>query len=224
MSRLQEAEWPYARITSARSNTLSAKQAKVAKPGACTSPPVTPNTYTGGNGFDFFFPIAAPSQSWSINGGAGTDVLFGGLAADDIHGGAGVDIIFGLKDDDYVYGDDGTDFLFGEFIIDLPSLTGNDCMWGGEGVDLVVGDNFIDTPAGDKGGDDNLSGDKGTDIIIGDDILEAPNFPNFSVVLLEFLSQTDPGGSDTIEGNDDKDILLATADRHNPASRMSSLK
>lgn len=193
----------------ANSMTVNAKQAKVAAKGAaCSTPIVTTNTYTGGSNTDIFFPFSAPSQSWSINGGGGTDFLFGGFADDDIHGGPGTDFICGLKGDDQIHGDDGTDFLFGEFFIDFPSMTGNDCIWGDDGVDLVVGDNFIDTPSGTQGGDDFLWGGKGTDIVIGDDVLDVPNFPNFNVVLLEILSQTHAGGKDTMEGNDDMDLMF----------------
>ncbi|MEN3331729.1 MAG: serralysin [Blastocatellia bacterium] len=187
--------------------TTKPNAAKVAASG-CNTPIVTTHNYTGGGSTDFFFPFAAPTQSWSINGGGGSDFLFGGFAADNINGGPGNDVICGLKGDDHIHGDDGTDFLFGEFFIDFPFLTGSDCIWGDKGVDLVVGDNFIDTASGTPGGDDNLWGGDGTDIVIGDDVLEVPNFPNFNVVTLEIFSQTHPGGSDEIEGNDGTDILF----------------
>jgi Ca2+-binding RTX toxin-like protein len=173
-------------------------QAKTAKAGAsgCNTPVATTQTYTGGNGSDFFFPISSPWQSWSISGGAGSDFLFGGFVADDIHGGPGTDVICGLKGNDHIHGDDGTDLLFGEFFIDLSFLTGNDCIWGDDGIDLVVGDNFFDTSSGTDGGDDSLWGGNGIDIVIGDDVLS------------DIFSQTHLGGKDAIEGNKDIDILF----------------
>ena len=108
---------------------------------------VTPTqTFIGGAGFDFFFPIAAPTQSWYISGGGGFNILFGGLAADEIQGGPNTDVVFGLKGNDLIHGNGGVDLLFGEFAIDLPVLTGDDCVFGDDDVDLVVGDNFLGNP------------------------------------------------------------------------------
>lgn len=185
-------------------------QAKLTKAGAsgCNTPVSTTQTYTGGSGGDFFFPISASWQSWAINGGAGGDVLFGGLVSDDIQGGAGTDVICGLKGNDHISGDDGIDFLFGEFFIDLPFLTGDDCIRGGDGVDLVVGDNFLEAASGTAGGDDSLWGGNGIDIIIGDDVVDMPNFPSFSGASLEIFSQTHAGGKDAIEGEKDMDLLF----------------
>lgn len=181
-----------------RAVSLTAENRAKSAAGAsgCTSPVTTTHTYTGGSGSDIFLPFSSPSQSWSISGGAGTDLLFGGFAADDIHGGPGADVIAGLKGNDHIHGDDGTDILFGEFFIDLPSLTGDDCIWGDDGVDLLVGDNFIDSPSGTAGGDDSLWGGNGIDIVIGDDVLP------------DIFSQTHLGGKDAIEGGSDIDILF----------------
>lgn len=186
----------------------SKRQAKTAKAAAtgCNTPITPIHTYSGSG---FFFAIAAPWVSWSITGGAGNDLLIGGFADDDIHGGAGNDIIFGLSGNDHIHGDDGTDLLFGEFLIDL-GFTGADCIWGDSGIDLIVGDNFIDTPLGTDGGDDSLWGGAGIDIIVGDNVLDWTNFPTVNPinVNIEIFSQTDLGGADTIEGNDDIDILF----------------
>jgi Ca2+-binding RTX toxin-like protein len=172
-----------------------ARPATAAGASGCSSSLSTRHTYTGGSGSDLFFPTS-PSQSWSIQGGAGNDLLFGGFAADDIHGGPGADVISGLKGNDHIHGDGGTDFLFGEFFIDLPFLTGDDCIWGDDGIDLVVGDNFIDIQSGTAGGDDSLWGDNDIDFLIGDDVLP------------DIFSQTHAGGKDAIEGGNDIDLLF----------------
>ena len=191
----------------AASMSPAASQAKVANVAgvSCGTPIVTTNTYTGSG---FFLPIGAPWSSWSITGGAGTDLLIGGFAADDIHGGPGNDFVFGLSGNDHIHGDDGNDLLVGEFLFDVPSITGDDCIWGDNGVDLVVGDNLIEPQGGTAGGDDELRGGNDIDIVVGDDLLDVPNFPNFNPVLLQIFSQTHPGGKDTIEGNDDIDLLF----------------
>ncbi len=173
-------------------------QANLLKAGAsgCGTPINTTHTYNGGGGNDFFFPVSAPWSSWAINGGAGNDILLGGLVADDIHGGAGNDKIFGLGGKDQIHGDDGTDLLVGEFIIDLPFFTGDDCIWGGGGTDFVFGDNIIATSFGTAGGNDSLWGDDDVDLIIGDDGIS------------DIFSQTKPGGNDAIEGNKGMDFLF----------------
>ncbi|MEZ6115614.1 MAG: GEVED domain-containing protein [Pirellulaceae bacterium] len=156
---------------------------------------VTPkHQFQGGAGLDIFFPFSSPFQSWSISGGAGTDILFGGFVDDIISGGAGSDWLFGLRGNDLIHGDDGTDFLFGEFLVDIPFFSGDDCVYGDDGTDLIMGDNAIDT--GNIGGKDDLHGGKGVDIVLGDDLTDV--FTN------------GPGDNDTIHGDDDLDILFAT--------------
>jgi Ca2+-binding RTX toxin-like protein len=160
----------------------------------CTTPTTT-HTYVGGPGFDLFFPFSAPSQGWSISGGNGFNILCGGFADDDIRGGSDTDIIFGLGGNDQIHGGAGTDFLFGEFIVELPGMTGNDCIWGEDGIDLIAGDNGIGISNGSPGGDDTLKGGAGIDLIFGDDITDA-------------IDDSLPGGRDDIEGNDDIDLLF----------------
>ncbi|MCA9200462.1 MAG: hypothetical protein KDA87_23145, partial [Planctomycetales bacterium] len=156
---------------------------------------VTPkHQFQGGAGLDIFFPFSSPFQSWSISGGAGSDILFGGFVDDIISGGAGSDWLFGLRGNDLIHGDDGTDFLFGEFLVDIPFFSGDDCVYGDDGTDLIMGDNAIDT--GNIGGKDDLHGGKGVDIVLGDDLTDV--FTN------------GPGDDDTIHGDDDLDIMFAT--------------
>ncbi|HEX8284488.1 MAG TPA: hypothetical protein VF588_14075 [Pyrinomonadaceae bacterium] len=175
----------------------SIPEAKKVKPpkSPCLKPIVTSNSYTGGGGMDFFFPFMSPTQSWSINGGAGGDILFGGFADDDIRGGDDNDWVFGFGGNDQIHGDDGTDFLFGDFAVDIASITGDDCIWGGKGLDFIVGDNFLNLPGGTPGGADELRGEQEKDFIVGDDVLP------------DIFSQTMPGGDDTIDGGDDTDLI-----------------
>ena len=179
---------------------------------------VTPtHTFNGGSGFDFFFPLSAPTSSWLINGGAGTDVLFGGFAADAINGGDGTDFIFGLRGDDVIHGDDGIDFLFGEFLVDLPGITGNDCVFGDADIDLVVGDNGFEIGFSNPGGDDHLHGGSEIDIVIGDDISDIfdPAHAGGSDVMygdegIDALFGT--GGDDTMEGGEQIDVMMGGGD------------
>ena len=181
--------------------------------GACQVSPT--QFFVGGPGFDFFFPISAPTQSWYINGGAGFNILFGGLAADEIQGGPNTDVVFGLSGNDLIHGNGGVDLLFGEFAIDLPALTGNDCVYGDDDVDLVVGDNFLEIVSfgTTAGGDDNLQGGKGVDLVFGDDVLDVfdPTHAGGQDVMaggddIDALFGT--GGDDTIHGNDDIDLAM----------------
>lgn len=169
---------------------MSASQA-----GASCSTPSTTKTYTGGDDFDFFFPLSATSQGWSIDGGDGFNILFGGFAADDIKGGDDTDVVFGLKGNDRIQGGKGVDLLFGEFILDLASQTGQDCIRGEDGIDLLAGDNFLSDAAGTDGERDTLEGGADTDLLFGDDVLD-------------FLSDTTPGGRDEISGHGGIDLLF----------------
>ncbi|MCA9215048.1 MAG: hypothetical protein KDB27_18390 [Planctomycetales bacterium] len=180
-------------------NRLNAAADIAAKvPGSGAKCQVTPkHTFNGGGGTDIFFPFSAPNQSWQINGGAGSDILFGGFADDEINGGDGADFIFGLKGNDLIHGDKGIDFLFGEFVIDLPFFTGDDCIYGDDDIDLILGDNGLDPfNFNTAGGNDELHGGKDIDLIVGDDVSD--------------LFSPQPGGMDTIYGDDDFDALFGT--------------
>jgi Ca2+-binding RTX toxin-like protein len=155
------------------------------KTGADCTTPQTTRTYSGDSGFDLFLPLSAPSESWSIDGGDGFNILLGGHAADDIRGGSGTDIVAGLDGDDQIRGGGGTDLLFGDFFTDFGSWAGNDCIRGEDGIDIIVG----------SAGDDTLTGGADIDFAFGDD-------------LQDFLSDSADGGSDDIEGNDGIDLLF----------------
>lgn len=90
-----------------------------------------------GNTNDFYI---SNSRNNYIEGGYGSDSLYGNIGNDKIDGGA---------DDDYLYGGEGKDQLIGG--------TGDDGLWGGAGADNLTGNT----------GDDFLNGDAGDDVIIG---------------------------------------------------------
>jgi Ca2+-binding RTX toxin-like protein len=84
-------------------------------------------------------------QHASLFGGAGNDLLVGGLRADTLFGGEGNDLLLGgtqlTSGNDLLFGDAGDDVLMGH--------TGSDTLWGGAGSDLMLGDavQFSDPPS-----------------------------------------------------------------------------
>lgn len=93
-----------------------------------------------------------------IDGGDGTDQLFGAAAADDLRGGAGNDLIDGGDGDDRLDGGPGDD--------QLAAGAGNDSADGGDGADSIAGDLGADALDGGAG-DDDLAGGAGADTIVG---------------------------------------------------------
>ena len=91
-------------------------------------------------GHDIVLTTSNVTQTMTIDGGSGNDLLTGG---------GGRNVIFGGLGNDFLYGDGGDDVLFGG--------AGNDLLSGGSGDDVLVG--------GD--GDDFLLGGTGRDLIIG---------------------------------------------------------
>jgi Ca2+-binding RTX toxin-like protein len=87
--------------------------------------------------------VTDPSQFiWSmhLNGGAGDDVLMGGVVGDVLNGGGGRDALVGRGGDDVLRGG-----------------AGNDALDGGDGNDYLLG----------EGGRDKLTGGVGEDVMIG---------------------------------------------------------
>jgi Ca2+-binding RTX toxin-like protein len=100
-----------------------------------------------------------------IDGGDGTDYLFGGDKSDVIVGGVGNDLGFGMAGDDFISGGVGDDELLGDgslapgLFTTIPAAQhGNDVLVGGAGHDTLVG----------GGGADNLLGGTGVDYLYGD--------------------------------------------------------
>jgi Ca2+-binding RTX toxin-like protein len=113
----------------------------------------------GGKGSDWLF------------GDAGNDLIYGASMPTDpakppavvtvadndvIHGGAGDDVVYGNHGDDHLYGDEGDDWLSGG--------KGDDVVDGGDGNDVVYGNTGNDRVSGGAG-DDVVNGGKGDDVL-----------------------------------------------------------
>jgi Ca2+-binding RTX toxin-like protein len=87
--------------------------------------------FAGGNDW-LNVPSEWPSfpLSMRVDGGAGDDVLMGGLLDDTISGGPGSDVVVGNAGDDDVFGGDGDDAVHGDSGVDL--------LDGGGGNDYLV--------------------------------------------------------------------------------------
>lgn len=93
-----------------------------------------------------------------IYGGAGEDIIDGGVKADIIYGGDDQDQISGWLGDDYIDGGRGNDFLYGN--------GGNDVIYGGIGADIIDGGSGNDVIDGGAW-DDVIDGGAGADTMIG---------------------------------------------------------
>ena len=135
-----------------------------------------------------------------VDGGAGDDLVIGGLGADLLKGGTGDDGIFGHGSDDILEGGDGADQLDGDGLIPPYLLNstpgaqhGNDFLDGGAGNDQLFG----------AGKNDTLFGGTGDDQILGDDTqanLDGQYHGN------DYLDGEE--GNDQLKGGGKDDILL----------------
>jgi Ca2+-binding RTX toxin-like protein len=154
------------------------------KPASTTS-----NVLEGTRGADTLSVPAGATQSWTVDGGGGNDVLRGGLGADSLLGGAGNDIIFGSPDDAKLDGGLGFDTLdlsyvsgetrylasFGGQLTYWPDSTpstyaiasGFERVIGGSGTDWLLGGAAAETLVG-GGGADHITGGGGNDVLVGD--------------------------------------------------------
>ena len=109
-------------------------------------------------GHDILITTSNVTQSMTIDGGSGNDLLTGGGGRDVITGGAGHDTLWGDGGDDVLLGGTGNDDLFGG--------SGNDVLVGGDGNDILSGGSGRDLLIGSQDNDDIEGGD-GEDILIG---------------------------------------------------------
>ncbi|UCE37655.1 MAG: DUF4347 domain-containing protein [Thermoplasmata archaeon] len=136
----------------------------------------------------------------------GNDTIEGNDGDDYILGGAEGDLIWGNLNEDVILGDNGfLDMVFDgdantlDLIVTTdPGIGGSDTIEGNEDNDKILGGAFGDDIWG-HGGEDIILGDNGNITQPGE--------------LIEKIKTTDPaiGGSDTIEGNDQDDIILGGA-------------
>jgi hypothetical protein len=98
---------------------------------------------------------------------AGVDALFGGLGNDILDSGGDSDLLVGDAGNDTIKGGAGNDIVFGGAGNDwIFGGDDNDLIFGGEGNDTIEGNSGADSIAG-EGGNDSILGGVGQDIIYG---------------------------------------------------------
>jgi hypothetical protein len=104
----------------------------------------------------------------SVDGGAGNDLIVGGMADDSITGGDGNDSLFGEAGDDSLTGGAGNDVEHGGRGTDMEAGdAGDDRLFGEAGDDSLMGGDGNDSEHGGTGNDD-LNGDAGDDRLFGE--------------------------------------------------------
>jgi len=121
-------------------------------------------TISGGAGDDIiklgqgFNRVFAGSGNDKVLGNSGLDQIFGEDGNDSIDSGIGNDVVYGGNGNDIVRGGSGNDKIYGEAGDDsLLGSAGADLLLGGDGSDRIVGETEVDTVRGD-GGSDTLAG------------------------------------------------------------------
>ena len=146
------------------------------------------------DGDDFILHVSVDygSDNDTLNGGAGTDFMYGGRGNDTVDGNAGNDTLLGGDGDDTLRGDGGIDALYGE--------AGTDNLSGGDGGDFLFG----------GAGDDTLDGGIGNDVLLGDAGNDTLNGGDGIDVLYAINAETE-----TLNGGADTDYLLVYGDGSN---------
>jgi glycerophosphoryl diester phosphodiesterase len=105
----------------------------------------------------------------TLIGGSENDYLDGRQGTDSLEGGSGNDILLGDGGNDTLVGSTGDDLLSaGEGIDALDGGAGNDTLFGGTENDILVGGTENDHLSGDAGAD-SLTGGEGNDTLMGAD-------------------------------------------------------
>jgi Ca2+-binding RTX toxin-like protein len=169
------------------------------------------NIFTG-NAMTFINPgndvidASAISESVTIYGGAGNDVIYGSQAGDHLAGGSGDDLIYGYGGNDHIYGDSGFNFAFDVTVDD------EEVHRVARELTVVTLDTGIKyTRDGLVAGEDKIYGGAGNDIIFGDlgvvdqSSLKLLSTGNVTEIRSEQFSN---GEADSIEGGSDNDIIL----------------
>jgi uncharacterized delta-60 repeat protein len=109
-------------------------------------------------GHDIVLTTSNITQTMTIDGGSGNDLLTGGGGRNVLFGGSGHDFLYGDGGDDVLFGGTGNDFLSGG--------SGDDVLVGGDGDDFLIGGAGRDLIIGSQD-NDFLLGGNGEDILIG---------------------------------------------------------
>jgi len=142
--------------------------------------------------------ISGSTQSDTLWGYAGNDVILGGAGSDDINGnmgndtaagGAGNDLLHGGQGEDNLNGNGGDDTLDGDLGRDtVHGGQGNDGLSGRDGDDQLYGDLGSDTLSGGAGADDfHVTRGMGRDVVTdfnvaeGDRIVQDVHIDNFTM-------------------------------------------
>jgi Ca2+-binding RTX toxin-like protein len=184
----------------------------------------------GGN--DILITTSDVTETMTIDGGSGNDLLTGGGARNVIIGGTGNDTLYGAGGDDLLFGGDGNDDLFGG--------DGSDVLVGGNGNDILNGGNGRDLLIGSQDNDD-LDGGTDDDVLIGGYTIYDGNVAALDAAMAIWNSSasfgsrvatlTAPGGwlqaNVTVFDDDDHDALVGNAGRdlyfgdNNPADHVT---
>lgn len=132
-----------------------------------------------------------------IQSHGGNDVVLGGAADDTIRGGAGRDNLLGDNGRiDYTL--DGDLTTLDQIITIDPNIGGDDLIEGEADNDILIGGTA----------DDQLSGGDAHDILLGDHGEVDFRRPVDDRVISRFITSTDGGGNDIIDGNDGDDFAF----------------
>ena len=143
-----------------------------------------------------------------IQGNSGDDVVIAGFGNDEIRGGAGNDILFG-DSGALNYADGDSDISTLDTVITVEAAVGGtDTIYGNAGDDSIFGGAESDKLYGGNSVLGSAITDSDKDIIIGD--LGGIALTGNRAVRI-YTSNTTVGKKDTIEGNEDDDIILAGA-------------
>lgn len=169
-----------------------------------TAADVTSITITGEDGNDRLIALDM-TVPVTLEGGAGTDILFGGSAADTLRGGDGDDYLYGRGGDDSLFGDAGADILLGHAGADnLNGGDGDDFIFGNEGDDTIDGGAGADAVFG-HAGNDSVTGGDGGDLLVGGD----GDDTMFGNAGIDRIFGVD--GSDQLDGGADNDSVYGGA-------------
>ena len=121
----------------------------------------------GGDGDDVLVARGDAGTTMLLQGEAGNDSLYGGLAMDELVGGEGDDVAFGYEGDDLLRLDSGDDYALGGTGNDVVIAgTGDDEAHGGAGDDVLVMGAGDDMAFGDAG-NDRIELGAGNDFALG---------------------------------------------------------